>query len=114
MKPVLSASLLLTMLCGPALAGTVPVTYAIDLATKTEHHTLFVTDKSCAEIQAKSRDRESFFRVCASASENNYVRLDIDRRTRDKEDEARTSAVVVAAPGASYDLLDTKLTVKTK
>jgi hypothetical protein len=114
MKSVLAASLLLTLLCGPALAEST-ATYSIELATKTTRQTILVADRSCGEIQLKSPNRESFLKVCAVATENGkHVRLEVERRTRENQEETRQAAVVMAASGASYDLLDGKLTVKTQ
>lgn len=116
-KPLLASSLLATLLCGPALAdpSVAPTTtYVIELATKTQRHVIFVADRSCGEVQYKAPQREQFFRVCATASDAKHVRLDVERRTRDNHDEARTSAVVMASTGASFDLLDAKMTVKTQ
>lgn len=115
MKPIVASSLLLALLCGPALADpTSTTTYVIELTTKTARHTIFVADRACGELQIKTPKSESYFRVCAHAHDPKTVRLELDRRTRDNHDEARASAVVVAASGASYELLDAKLTVKTR
>lgn len=130
LKPVLT----LTLLCAPALAAadsptrpatppapttptTTPATttYVIELATKSARHSLLVADRSCAELQLKSPQRESFLRVCAHAADSGkHVRLDVERRTRESQDESRQTAVVVAQAGATYDLLDGKLSVKTR
>lgn len=111
-KPVL----VLTLLCAPALAAAdSTTTYVIELATKSARHTILVADRSCGELQIKSPQRESFLRVCAQAADSGkHVRLDVDRRTRENQDESRQAAVVVAQAGATYDLLDGKLTVKTR
>lgn len=121
---MLKTSLFLFLLCGPALAdsssssSTSPsssVTYSVELATKTHRHVILVADRSCGEIQLKTPQRESFLRVCATAAATGkHVRLEVERRTRDNQDEARQAAVVVATPGSSFDLLDGKLTVKTQ
>lgn len=114
MKSVLTSSLLLTLLCGPALADST-TTYSIELTTKTTRQTILVADRSCGEIQLKSPNRESFLKVCAVATKGSkYVRLDVERRTRENQEESRQAAVVMAASGSSYDLLDGKLTVKTQ
>ncbi len=112
----MGSSLLVTLLCGPALADpSSTTTYAIELATKTTRQTILVADHSCGEIQIKSAQRESFLRVCAVASDNaKFVRLEIERRTRENQDESRQAAVVMAASGASYELFDGKMTVKTQ
>ena len=115
MNSVLSSSLLLCLLCGPAIADST-TNYVVELATKTTKQTIVVADRSCAEIQVKSPQRESFLRVCAVGDDKNtkYVRLEVERRTRDNQDESRQAAVVVATSGASYDLLDGRMTVKTQ
>ena len=114
LKPILSSSLLLTLLCAPALADSPSTTtYVVELATKTTRHTVLVADRSCGEVQIKSTQRESFLRVCAHEA-GKHVRLELDRRTRDNTDEAHQAAVVMATSGASFDLLDGKLTVKTQ
>jgi hypothetical protein len=87
----------------------------VELATKSARHTILVADHSCGEVQIKSPDRESYFRVCAKPGDaGKHVRLEVERRTREKQDEARQAAVVIATSGATYDLLDGKLTVKTQ
>lgn len=114
MRLLVPTSLLLGLLCGPAIADST-TTYVVELATKTERHTLLVADRSCGELQIKSPQRESFLKVCAQADDKTkYVRLEIDRRIRDKADESRQAAVVIASAGSTYDLLDGKMTVQTK
>ena len=42
------------------------------------------------------------------------VRLTVDRRFRNKADEQSSQVTLVAASGASFDVLDAKLTVKVQ
>jgi len=114
MKLLVPSSLLLALLCGPAVADST-TTYLVELSTKTERHALLVADRSCGELQVKSPQRESFLKVCAYADDKSKsVRLEVDRRIRDKTDESRQAVVVNATVGASYDLIDGKMTVKTQ
>jgi len=125
MKPIVSSSLLLALLCGPAVADAPKAkvdpkadstaTYLIDFTSKTSHHTLVVADRSCGEVQVKAPQYESFFRVCARMNDDaKSVRLEVDRKLREKDTESRQFAVVVASAAASYDWLDGKITVKTQ
>jgi len=110
---MLKALVLVTLMCGPALADTTG-TYAIDVVIKSQHQSLFVTDHSCGELQSKGPARDSFLRVCAIPAEAGRVRLEIERRSRDKDDESHVKAVVMATSGSSFDVLDAKLSVKLR
>jgi hypothetical protein len=108
---MLKALVLVTLMCAPALADS---TYAIDVSIKSQHTSLLVSDNSCGELQSKGPGRDSYVRVCAKPVDASRVRLDIERRSREKDDESHATAVVMAASGSTFDVLDAKLTVKLR
>lgn len=109
MKTLFSTSLLL-LLCGPALANT-ESTYKVEIAVDKSKHTLFVTDHQCSEMQIKTALRDSFFKVCAQPTDDKRVRVGVERRLRDKADESRAFTTLIAASGATFDVLDAKVTL---
>jgi hypothetical protein len=106
--------LLVTLLSGPALADPV-ATYRVDFTLQQRsqvlRYTVFVADHNCGDLTLKSPAKESHFRVCAQPTPDKRVRLEIGRRTRDGQDEASTTAVVVTTSGRTFDVLDTKMTI---
>jgi hypothetical protein len=114
-KTTLTTSLLVSLLCGPAVAESISsyrIDFTIGTGSTAEHYAVLVSDRSCGETGARTRDaREHLFKVCVDPTDDNRVRLDIERRVRSKRDDAHTNAVVVTRSGASFDLLDTKVTV---
>lgn len=101
--------LIVTALAAPAFADT---THQFELALKNERYTVLVADDSCGELQVKSPQRERSLRVCVRANSTDKLRIEIERRTRDLNDEVHTKTTVVMARGSSLNLDDLKLTLK--
>lgn len=112
LKTALSA-LVVALLRGPASAAesTYQIDFTIHVGDEDSTYTILVSDGSCGETTIKSEYREDFFRVCAEPADEARVRLDIERHTREGTSESSTHAVVLAAAGASYDVLDATMTV---
>jgi hypothetical protein len=113
-KTILTVSLL-AGIGGSAFADAQP-TYRVDLvfAPTQAKHTLYVTDHGCGELLQKSAQRDSFIKVCAKTTDDKRVRLEVDRRVRDKADEQSSQVTLIAASGATFEILDAKVTVKAQ
>lgn len=68
-------------------------------------------DQSCGEYGTKTPSRELFYRVCANAQEQD-IRLEIELRVRDGNDEEASKIVVPARRASSFQIQDTKITVR--
>ena len=107
LKAILTTTILVS-LTASALAD--EATYRIDYGSSS----LFVSDNTCGEISSKTPQHADRLKICARPAEGKRVRLEVDRHVRDKADEKEISVVVIVAPGATFDLLDAKLSVKVQ
>ena len=116
MKIICASSLLVALLCGPAVANS-EATYRVELTVgdkQVQRHTLYVTDHRCGEVSSKTPLRESFVKICAEPTDDKRIRVSVERRVRDKADESHALTTLIATSGASFDVLDAKLTIKTQ
>lgn len=112
MKTVITTASLLVLLCGPALAET---SYSVGITLTTnpqQKYELLVVDNTCADMQVKAPKHEAFFRVCAKPADQGKVRIELERKTRDGDDEISNHATVTTTPKGSFSLLDMKVSLQ--
>jgi len=118
MKPVASSSLLVFVLCAPALADTPKVvppptttiqqplqlTLTVKVAADTRVHELAIFDNGCRRVEEKTSAYEDEIQICARPAPQG-VFLDVDWRTRNGATEYRTSSgTVVARKGGKFEV----------
>jgi hypothetical protein len=110
-KTLLASSILLGLLCGPALADT---NYEVDIAMQkgntTQKYALLIVENSCGDMSVKGPDHSAFFRVCLR-SDAGKLKLELERKTRDGSDEVEVHAVVNATPKSTFTLTDMKVSL---
>ena len=104
-KHLVFVSLLSTLLCGPALAGTPPQqTLDIDLRIDAgRHYALKLVDADCGRVSAKAPGFEDNIKICAR-TDRGRILLDVDWATRQGDHEIHNDSKAAVQRGSSFDL----------
>ena len=112
LKPLLSSSIVLALLCGPALADTKPSAPApssmkvqVKVSDGAEQRTyeLWLTNDGCSTVEERSGDRLDEVKLCARDAANG-VRLGASWKLRGKLIEHYASFETVIAKGKSVEV----------
>ena len=116
MKKLVCASLMVFMLCAPALADSsstvrqpatgkpVRLEVAVKVGSAVRIHDLMVVEHGCAELTEKARDHQDEIRVCLDSSGGTDVQLSVDWATHEADNELRTKSATIVARGSTMEL----------
>ena len=106
MTKMASASLLVAVLCGPALADnkTLQLGFTLTAGKDTRHYAMKLVADACGTIESKAPEQQDHINVCMKADSTSEFRLEVDWTTRHDNSELHNRSTVVAARGSSFDL----------
>lgn len=105
MTKLLTSSVLLALLCGPALADskTTQIDLAVQGGASPRKYALRIVEDSCSSVESKSPVSRDKVRVCMKPSAND-LRLEIEWETHEGTRDLRQQSTIVASRGQSWDL----------
>ena len=105
MTKLASASLLVALLCAPALADTktVQLGFMLTAGKDVRHYAIKLVPDACGIVESKAPQQHDEIKVCMKADGGNY-RLEVDWSTRRDDNELFNRSTVVAALGQTFDL----------
>lgn len=103
---LIASSILLALLCGPALADskTLQLGFTLKNGKDTRNYAIKVVADECASISSKAPEQQDEIRVCAHPDGATEIRLQLDWMTRQGDRELRNKSVVIATRGQKFDL----------
>jgi hypothetical protein len=108
MKTLTMSSVLVFMLCAPALADPPPrpmrLAFQIKTAAGTRVHELAIAGRDCAHVVDKDTDHDDEIKACAIEDSADGVRLDLEWMTRTGPAEYKSKSSIVVARGGTLEL----------
>ena len=106
---MIKSLLVVTLLCGPALAApratTKPITATLTIKSGKDvrTHDVMMVVHECGRISDKASDHEDTLKVCAVEDAPQGVQLDVDWVTHSASSEYHNMSTVVIARGGNYE-----------
>ena len=105
MTKLAAVSLLVALLCAPALADTKTVQLGFTLTSgkDTRHYAIKLVPDECGKVESKAPQQHDDIKVCMKADADNF-RLAVDWTTRHDDSELINRSTVIAARGQTFEL----------
>jgi hypothetical protein len=102
---MIKSLLVVTLLCGPALADSKTLQLGLSIGTGKDarHYAIKVINHECGSIDNTAPERQDTIEVCANDDGTSF-RLRVDWKSREGEHEIRNRSAVVVARGDTFDL----------